>query len=150
MKKYKYTNKNEIPVPRYHKVQHVWFIQNDMNNGGYPTETEIRDAITRWVDYGESPPPSCYTEEEKKEWVEERKPHWEIRYRHKPCLFAKRTVQHQLDEDKCYPSEEEAEKASLISFQDSVKRIIGIHKKRFEKLGLDFKTFNLLENQDKK
>lgn len=44
MSKYKYTNRNKIPVPRYHKGQHVWFIRNDMNNGGYPTETEIRDV----------------------------------------------------------------------------------------------------------
>lgn len=148
MSKHKYTNKNEVPVPRYHKGQHVWFIQNDMNNGGYPTETEIKDASVRWVDYGECTPPSFYTEEQKKELDEERKPHWEIHYRHKPCLFAKRTLQHQLDEDECYPSEEEAAKASLVSFQKSVERIIGIHKKRFNKLGIDFTTLNLLEDKD--
>lgn len=145
MSKYKYTNKNEIPVPRYHKGQHVWFIKDDRNNGGYPTETEIRDISVLWVDYEEITPPSCYTEEEKKEWFEENKPHWVIRYRHKPCLFAKRTVQHQLDEDECYTSIEDATKASFISFKNSIKRILGIHKERFKKLEIDFNTKGLLK-----
>ena len=83
MMHYKYTNKNELPVPKYKEGQRVWK-QSGSRIVRYSVEyTTIRKVLPpRWVDYGD-------------------KPHWVVEYRHQP-MFNERMVQFPIEEEELY------------------------------------------------
>lgn len=123
MKKYKYTNKNEIPVPKY-KVDQIVFIEIGWLSKYSIVHTTIRKVL----------PPK---------WEEnDNEPHWEISYRHQ-TEYNERMVQHPIYEEDIYETEEEALRAMVEKFkEDTISQVIQF-KKQFRALGID--NINLIE-----
>ena len=124
MKKYKYTNKNELPIPKY-KVGQKVFTNQICYLGKYEVDyTIIKKVLTpRWVESNDNP-------------------HWEIYYRHKPRLN-ERILQTSIDEECLFETREEALKAMVEKFKENTISQIIQFKKQFRALGID--NINLIE-----
>lgn len=135
MKRHKYTNKNERPVPRYMTGDVAW---KQCRWNDYDVEYTIIRAVcdVRWVDYSDNP---CWKDV----------PHWEITYRHKP-KWNDRMVQYPIDEEELYDTEAEAMMAIFDKFADDTRRILGQFGKRFNQLGITDKTMTILLENIKK
>ena len=133
MKCHKYTNRKEIPVPKYKAGQKLWMFSH---LGGYDVCYTIIRKVSeiRWVDYSDNP-----------YWGDV--PHWEITYRHQP-EFRERMVQSTVNEEDLYETEANAVKARFAEFAQDTRRILGQFGKRFNQLGITDKTMTmLLENK---
>ena len=126
MKHYKYTNKNELPVPKYKEGQKVWsrsFLWLDK----YSVEqTLIRKVLPpRWVDCGDTP-------------------HWVVEYRHQ-LKWNERMAQCPINEEELYDTEEEALKAKFELFCKNTFDRLEIFKKRFKAFGVECPDIKLIE-----
>lgn len=126
MKHYKYTNKNELPVPKYKEGQRVWK-QSSSYLDGYGVEyTTIRKVLPpRWVDCDDTP-------------------HWVVEYRHQP-RWNERMVQYPIGEDNLYDTEEGALKANFELFCKDTFKQLEIFKNRFKSLGVECPNVRLIE-----
>ena len=124
MKQYKYTNKNELPIPKY-KVGQKVFTNQLCYLGKYEVDyTIIKKVLTpRWVDSNDNP-------------------HWEICYRHKPHLND-RVLQTPIDEECLFESREEALSAMVEKFKEDTISQVMQFKKQFSALGIT--NINLIE-----
>ena len=124
MKHYKYTNKNELPIPKYKEGQKVWKPSHIVRYG--VEYTIIRKVLPpRWVDYGDTP-------------------HWVVEYRHQP-MFNERMVQFPIEEERLCDTEEEALKAEFEKFREDTCRYIEWFKKKFNALGVKCPDTKLIE-----
>lgn len=123
MKKYKHTNKNEIPVPKY-KVGQIVFIEIGWLSKYSIVRTTIRKVLPpEWRDY-------------------DNEPHWEISYRHQ-TEYNDRMVQYPIYEEDIYETEEEALRVMVEKFkEDTISQVIQF-KKQFRNLGIA--NINLIE-----
>lgn len=131
MMHYKYTNKNELPVPKYKEGQRVWK-QSGSRIVRYSIEyTTIRKVLPpRWVDYGD-------------------KPHWVVEYRHQP-MFNERMVQFPIEEEELYDTEADAVKAAFDEFYNDTCRQLGNFKEKYKSLGIsDEPMLKMIENNEK-
>lgn len=127
MKHYRYTNKDEKPVPRYREGQKVWshsFLWLDTYNVG---TTTIRKVLPpRWVEY------------------KDETPHWVIEYRHQPRIND-RMVQCPIDEEELFDTKEEALTAMFGRFKDDTFRQLERFRKQFKALGVEYPNIQLIE-----
>lgn len=117
MKKYKYTNKEERPIPKYKNGDIAWYI-----DGWF-------DAPQRCIVKG-----CCNVS-----WFEGNEFNssgWWIDYRYKPD-HCKRTVQHTIREEELFDTEQEALIALFEQFKEKVKRKVEFFNKESKSLVLN-------------
>lgn len=133
MMKYKYTNKNEKPVPRYKPGQKVWTRWN-VGNGYEVRYTIIRKVCdVRWIDYSDNPYSNGTS-------------HWEVGYRHQPYLY-ERMKQYPINEEELFETEAEAVQAMFSEFAKDTIRLLGNFRNEYKRLGIAYNTMTkLLEN----
>ena len=124
MKKYKYTNKNVLPIPKY-KVGQKVFTNQICYLGDYEVDyTIIKKVLTpRCVDSNDNP-------------------HWEIGYRHQPRLN-ERILQTSIDEECLFETRQEALSAMVEKFKEETISQVMQFKKQFRALGIT--NINLIE-----
>lgn len=116
MKKYKYTNKEERPIPKYKNGDIAWYIDGWL------------DAPQRCIVKG-----CCNVS-----WFEGNKLNpsgWWIDYKYKPD-YCERTKQHTIREESLFDTEQEALIALFEEFKDEVKRKIDLFSKEAKRLGI--------------
>ena len=124
MKHYRYTKKNELPVPKYKEGQRVWKTSCVERYGvEYTTIRKVLPPI--WVDYGDMP-------------------HWVVRYRHKPMLN-ERMAQYPIEEERLFDTAEEALEAEFELFYKDTFKQLESFKKRFKALGAECPNVRLIE-----
>ena len=117
MKHYKYTNKNELPIPKYNEGQKLWMLSCLCIDSYSVTQTIIRKVLPpRWIDYEDTP-------------------HWDVEYRHQP-EWNVRMVQCPIDEESLFDTEEEALRVAFENFREDTFKKLESFKKRFEALGV--------------
>ena len=116
MEKYKYTNKEERPIPKYRNGDIAWYID------------EWFEAPQRCIVKG-----CCNVS-----WFEGNEFNssgWWIDYRYKPD-YCERTKQHTIREESLFDTEQEALIALFEEFKDKVKRKLEFFNKESKKLGI--------------
>lgn len=116
MKEYKYTNKEERPIPKYRNGDIAWYID------------ELFEAPQRCIVKGCS----------NISWFEGNKFNtsgWRINYRYKPD-YCKLTKQHTINEESLFDTEQEALIALFEQFKEKVKRKVEFFNKESKKLGI--------------
>lgn len=146
MKKYKYTNKDEKPVPRFSKGQIVWFYEKYSSMS--PTTTEIRDVLIMWREYDKLDPYPQMSEDEKEEWYAKRVPHWEIEYCHKP-RNNRRAARFTINEDELYETEIEATVVFYKEYIEKVKNNLEGFERKFKRLDIEMPSLKLLPSKEK-
>ena len=126
MKHYKYTNKNELPVPKYKEGQRVWKESGSRIESYSAEYTTIRKVLPpRWVDYGDTP-------------------HWVVEYRHQP-MFNERMVQFPIEEEELYDTEEDVWKYLFDKLREDTYRELERFKAKFNALGVKCPDTKLIE-----
>ena len=116
IKKYKYTNKEERPIPKYRNGDIAWYID------------ELFEATQCCIVKGCS----------NISWFDGNKFNtsgWRINYRYKPD-YCKRTKQHTINEESLFDTEQEALIALFEQFKEKVKRKVEFFNKESKKLGI--------------
>ena len=116
MKKYKYTNKEERPIPKYKNGDIAWYIDSWFE---HPQRCIIKGCCNvSWFDGNEI-----------------NHSDWWIDYKYKPD-YCERTKQHTIREESLFDTEQEALIALFEQFKEKVKRKVEFFNKESKKLGI--------------
>lgn len=115
MEKYKYTNKEERPIPKYKDGDIAWYIDEWFES---PQRCIVKGCCNvSWFEGNEFNSSG-----------------WWIDYRYKPD-YCERTKQHKIREESLFDTEQEALIALFEEFKDKVKRKLEFFNKESKKLG---------------
>lgn len=124
MEKYKYTNKEERPIPKYKNGDIAWYIDNWLE---HPQRCIIKGCCNvSWFDGNELNPSG-----------------WWINYKYKPDYW-ERTKQHTIREESLFDTEQEALIALFEQFKEKVKNKLDFFGKEANRLGVK-QNFRLLQ-----
>ena len=116
MKKYKYTNKYERPIPKYKNGDIAWYIDSWFE---HPKRCIIKGCCNvSWFKGNEL-----------------NHSDWWIYYKYKPD-YCERTKQHTIREESLFDTEQEALIALFEQFKEKVKRKVEFFNKESKKLGI--------------
>ena len=116
MKKYKYTNKEERPIPKYKNGDIAWYIDSWFE---HPQRCIIKGCCNvSWFEGNELNPSG-----------------WWIDYKYKPD-YCERTKQHTIREESLFDTEQEALIALFEQFKEKLKRKVEFFNKESKKLGI--------------
>lgn len=116
MEKYKYTNKEESPIPKYKNGDIAWYIDSWFE---HPQRCIIKGCCNvSWFEGNELNPSG-----------------WWIDYKYKPD-YCERTKQHTIREESLFDTEQEALIALFEQFKEKVKRKVEYFNKESKKLGI--------------
>ena len=116
MREYKYTNKEERPVPKYKNEDIVWYIDGWLER---PQRCIIKGCCNvSWFEGNEFNHSG-----------------WWIDYKYKPD-YCERTKQHTIREEKLFDTEEDALIALFEQFKDDVKRKLNFFRNNAKRLGI--------------
>lgn len=116
MKEYKYTNKEEKPIPKYKNGDVVWYIDRWFE---HPQRCIIKGCCNvSWFEGNKFNPSGC-----------------RINYKYKPD-YCERTKQHTIREESLFDTEQEALIALFEEFKDNVKTKIDFFSKEAKRLGI--------------
>lgn len=116
IKKYKYTNKEERPIPKYKNSDIAWYIDELFEA---PQRCIIKGCSSiSWFEGNELNPSG-----------------WLINYKYKPD-YRERTKQHTIREESLFDTEQEALIALFEQFKEKVKNKLEFFNKESKKLGV--------------
>lgn len=116
MGKYKYTNKEKRPIPKYRNGDIAWYIDGWFE---HPQRCIIKGCCNvSWFEGNELNPSG-----------------WWIDYKYKPD-YCERTKQYTIREESLFDTEQEALIALFEEFKDEVKRKIDLFSKEAKRLGI--------------
>lgn len=116
IKKYKYTNKEERPIPKYKNGDISWYIDSWFE---HPQRCIINGCSSiSWFEGNELNSSG-----------------WWIDYKYKPD-YRERTKQHTINEESLFDTEQEALIALFEQFKEKVKRKVEFFNKESKKLGI--------------
>lgn len=116
MKEYKYTNKEERPIPKYKNGDIAWYIDSWFE---HPQRCIIKGCCNvSWFEGNELNPSG-----------------WWIDYKYKPD-YCERTKQHTIREESLFDTEQEALIALFEKFKDEVRRKLDLFGKEANRLGI--------------
>ena len=116
MEKYKYTNKEERPIPKYKIGDIAWYIDSWFE---HPQRCIIKGCCNvSWFEGNELNPSG-----------------WWIDYKYKPD-YCERTKQHTIREESLFDTEQEALIALFEQFKEKLKRKVEFFNKESKKLGI--------------
>lgn len=117
MGKYKYTNKEERPIPKYKNGDIAWYIDSWFE---HPQRCIIKGCCNvSWLEGNELNPSG-----------------WWIDYKYKPD-YCERTKQHTIREESLFDTEQEALIALFEQFKEKVKRKVEFFNKESKSLVLN-------------
>lgn len=115
MGEYKYTNKEERPIPKYRNGDIAWYIDEWFEA---PQRCIVKGCCNvSWFEGNELNPSG-----------------WWIDYKYKPD-YCERTKQHTIREESLFDTEQEALIALFEQFKEKVKRKVEFFNKESKKLG---------------
>lgn len=116
MGEYKYTNKEERPIPKYRNGDIAWYIDEWFEA---PQRCIVKGCCNvSWFEGNELNPSG-----------------WWIDYKYKPD-YRERTKQHTIREESLFDTEQEALIALFEQFKEKVKRKVEFFNKESKKLGI--------------
>ena len=116
MGEYKYTNKEERPIPKYKNGDIAWYIDSWFE---HPQRCIIKGCCNvSWFEGNELNPSG-----------------WWIDYKYKPD-YCERTKQHTIREEELFDTEQEALIALFEKFKEKVKRKVDFFSKEAKRLGI--------------
>ena len=116
IKKYKYTNKEERPIPKYKNGDIAWYIDSWFE---HPQRCIIKGCSgISWFEGNELNPSG-----------------WLINYKYKPD-YCERTKQHTINEESLFDTEQEVLIALFEQFKEKVKNKLYFFGKEANRLGI--------------
>lgn len=116
MEKYKYTNKEERPIPKYRNGDIAWYIDSWFE---HPQRCIIKGCSNiSWLEGNKFNPSG-----------------WLINYKYKPD-YCERTKQHTIREESLFDTEQEALTELFEQFKEKVKNKLDFFGKEANRLGI--------------